>query len=826
VLSFVVDYILIRDASGGGGNDLTDPANYPTYPVGATDTFYGALYNNTQGYLGDVSSIATWTSGDMDIVTVSSPGTTSTITCSNTNYGTVDITLEEWTGHTATTQVTVLEPTIDYMIIRDSPDGGGEEIGDMEYEMWDEDTFYAAGYNDTAGHLYDISVDWSSDDTDVGTVTTPGSQTTFSAVYEGTCIVTGDYGGGISDTTGTLTVTYPLNLTVDDSGGEMFTTISEALEYAQNGSTIYVFEGTYTEDFTIELSITLVGESKTNTIIDGNGADKVINVEADDVTIKELTIRNGVYNIYCDETDATDIRYSIIKDYEYGIYDYKTTDAYIAHNTITFGEYGIVTYEAYNDAIRWNNISYNTEYGAKDYNSQLKNCFNWNYFHHNKIAYYYDPDVDLSTMEFDGNIFEDNEIAIKVENASTISITNNTMTRNTYGILLVTASPDIAENEISEAEYGIYSENSSPSIRNNIIGEITEYAIYAEDAESIRILDNTITDSEIIFIDSNVQELRVEDTLVTRVNTSVQDIQLDENSNLETKWEMHLRIIDKNGESIEGATVLIYDAFDDLVAAHITDSEGWIDIVKVLDTVQIGTTTTSHNPYRVVVIKDSKEQTFEVTVGEETIRDIAFEGKAETIQPSGPSFLWIFIFLVGFVVVVGAGAIVIEVLKFGLLSLFLPLYTRLKKEKLLDQPTRERIFGYLIGNPGAHFGLIKDELDLGNGQLVYHLKQLEDAHMIYSREDGAKKRFYPSEVPRAKEGSPNISSIQEKILGIIKKNSGIGQKNIASEIGISRQVAGYHLTKMERKGLIDKEVEGRETRYYFSESNKISHDIA
>jgi parallel beta-helix repeat protein len=814
VLSYTVDNILIRDAPSGGGNDLTDPANYLTFPVGATTTFYGALYNDSQGYIGDVSSIATWTSSDPDIVDPSSPGVFSIITCSDTNYGTADITLEEWTGLTTSTTVTVLEPTIDYMNILDAPDGAGDIVDDIEYEIWETDSFYAAAYNYTAGYLIDTSVEWSSDDTDVGTVTTPGSQTTFTPEDEGTCTVTADYGSGISDTTGTITVTIPLNLTVDDSGGAMFETISEALDYAQDGSTIYVYSGTYYENFTIDLSITLVGEDKQTTIIDGEEAEKVINILSDDVTLKELTIRNGEYNLYNDQVDGTDIRYCIIKEYEYGIYNYKTTDAYIAYNTITNGKYGIVTYEAYNDAIRWNTISYNTEYGAKDYDSELKNCFNWNYFHHNEIAYYYDPDVELSVMEFDGNIFEDNEIAIKVENASTISITNNTFTRNKIGILLVTASPNIIENIISVADFGIYSENSSPMISNNVFSEISDYAIYAKSAESLRIMDNTISDSEIIMIDSNIQELRAEDTTITGINTSLQNVNLDDKSTLEMKWRMHLRIVDSEGESIEGATVLIYDAFDNFISATTSDSEGWIEVVEVLDTIQSGSSTTSHNPYRIVVIKDSKEDTFEITIGEDTTSDISFEGKAQTIQPAGPSIWWAFIFLVGFVGVVGASALLIEVTKFGLISLFLPLYTRLKKEKLLDQPTRERIYGYIIGNPGAHFGLIKEELGLGNGQLVYHLKQLEDAHMVYSREDGAKKRFYPADVPIAKEGTPNISSIQEKLLNVIKDDSGIGQKKLASKMGISRQVAGYHLTKMERKGLINKEVEGRETRYY------------
>jgi predicted transcriptional regulator len=117
--------------------------------------------------------------------------------------------------------------------------------------------------------------------------------------------------------------------------------------------------------------------------------------------------------------------------------------------------------------------------------------------------------------------------------------------------------------------------------------------------------------------------------------------------------------------------------------------------------------------------------------------------------------------------------------------------------------------------------LIKDDLDLGSGQLVYHLKQLEEAHMVYSREDGVKKRFYPADAPRSKKVTPNISDIQEEILGVVEDNSGIAQKKIASSVGISRQVAGYHLTKMAQKGLIDKEVVGRETRYYASKKYSV-----
>jgi hypothetical protein len=392
VLNWTVDYILIRDSPLGGGLDLTDPANYPSYPVGYQTTFYGAMYNDTAGYIGDVASISIWTSNSTVIVEVTSPGSDSTITCSDTEYGIVKITLEDSMANTATTEVTVLEPTIDYIQIRDATGGMGNEIGDVSYEIGETDTFYASAYNNTAMYLRDVSVDWSSDDEDVGTVTTPGSSTTFTAEGIGTCTVTASYNGGMfTDTTGTITVTLPSNITVDDSGGKHFTSIQEAINNAQDGDTIFVYAGTYHEHLTISKSITLMGEEKDDTIIDGDDYGKVIFVTGDNVSISGFTIQDGEYAIYLEETDSTSITYNIIQGYDYGIYCNYTTDAYIAHNTITEGDYGIVTFHANNDAIRWNTISYNTEYGAKDYNSSLKHCFNWNYFYKNKIAYWYDP---------------------------------------------------------------------------------------------------------------------------------------------------------------------------------------------------------------------------------------------------------------------------------------------------------------------------------------------------------------------------------------------------------------------------------------------------
>jgi hypothetical protein len=136
-----VDYILIRTQPGGGGLNLCDPANYTSYPVGAADTFYGAMYNHTAGYFDDVPTNATWLSSDGSIVVVTSPGSSTDLTCDDHNWGTVTITLTT-SGLQNTTQVTVVEPQVDYIQIRDAPNGLGIIITNRTYVVWQVDEYH------------------------------------------------------------------------------------------------------------------------------------------------------------------------------------------------------------------------------------------------------------------------------------------------------------------------------------------------------------------------------------------------------------------------------------------------------------------------------------------------------------------------------------------------------------------------------------------------------------------------------------------------------------------------------------------------------------
>jgi parallel beta-helix repeat protein len=819
VWTYEVDYIVVVSTRYGYGEDGAWIG--PTvYPLGASDVFYAASYNYTGGYIGEVT--VNWSSSNTAVGTVSIPGYYTNFNA--VGAGECTVTADYGSGITNATGVLTVA-TIDDIIIRDAGNDGGNPVMDESFYIGKNVTFWAAGYNDIYGYLGDVDVLWTCNDTYIGTVTSPGTITYFHALHEGTCFVTADLGGGIFNTTGILTVYSPYNYTVNDDGGADFTSIQEAIDHARDGDQIFVYSGTYLEYLIINKSITLIGEDKETTIIDGEDAENVIYISGNDVTLSEFTVQNGDYGIFCDESDSTTITDCKIMDYIIGMYNNRTTGGYVAHNTITNGEQGIVTFEAFNDAIRYNTISHNTVYGAKDYNSQLKNCFNWNYFHHNYIAYYYDPNVNLTTLEFDGNVIEDNYIGIKVAEASTVSLTNNTLARNEIGIYLINASPYIGNNYISDSKYGIYTENSSSTIKDNIISEISEYDIRAELGDSLRILNNSLIDGRMFVLNSNIKELWLKDTILTQVNSKIEDYHLDDESGIEEAWFLHLSIVDESGDPIEDAAVLIYDIYDTLISTEFTGTDGTLKPILLSEQLQNPITTISYNPYRFVVLKDSYQTTTQnITIDEDTTLAISLEKEAATIKTTQSEFPWSTVLAIGFIGTLGAlgaGGLFIEGVKFGLLTLFLPLYSRINRRNVLDQPTRYKILGYIIGNPGAHFGVIKHDLELGNGQLAEHIKHLTNAHMIYSKEDGFKKRFYPVGYPKQEEGEHPFSVIQEKILNIIKSNSGINQKRLASEIGISRQVAGYHLTKMEKEGLIEKEVIGRERKYYPSEKYSV-----
>jgi len=149
-----------------------------------------------------------------------------------------------------------------------------------------------------------------------------------------------------------------------------------------------------------------------------------------------------------------------------------------------------------------------------------------------------------------------------------------------------------------------------------------------------------------------------------------------------------------------------------------------------------------------------------------------------------------------------------EVGKYRLTVLLLPLYTRLNREKMLDNETRGMIRGFIYADPGIHYNELLRRLKLGNGTAAHHLMLLEREGFIRSRTDGNLKRFYPADM-KIIDAPPRLNDVQRIILKKLQESEGLSQRELARILDlphttIHRQVqrmAGLGVLRLERSGL-------------------------
>jgi DNA-binding MarR family transcriptional regulator len=196
------------------------------------------------------------------------------------------------------------------------------------------------------------------------------------------------------------------------------------------------------------------------------------------------------------------------------------------------------------------------------------------------------------------------------------------------------------------------------------------------------------------------------------------------------------------------------------------------------------------------------------------IRDIAIEPVVQILDKEDI----IYVGIGGLLAIAVLGAT--EFGKYGLIKLiFLPLYSRVRKEDVLDHFVRGQIYGYIMSHPGEHYNGIKQALKVNNGTLSHHLKTLEMQGYLKSQRDGTYKRFYPvgTKIPRSK--GIQMSDLQIEIVDAIRQIPGITQKEIAKREGITQQSVSYNLRILVRFGVLRCVRNGVRKKYFIVEES-------
>jgi DNA-binding MarR family transcriptional regulator len=147
-------------------------------------------------------------------------------------------------------------------------------------------------------------------------------------------------------------------------------------------------------------------------------------------------------------------------------------------------------------------------------------------------------------------------------------------------------------------------------------------------------------------------------------------------------------------------------------------------------------------------------------------------------------------------------------------TLVFPLYTRLKKEEILDHFVRGQIYGFVMSHPGEHYNAIREHLKVTNGTLSHHLRTLEMQGFIKSSRDGVLKRFYPQDMRIPRDKGIKLSDLQMGMVEVIKNSDGATQAEICRELGVSQQCVSYNLRNLSREGVLRFERDGRAKKYF------------
>jgi titin len=250
-------------------------------------------------------------------------------------------------------------------------------------------------------------------------------------------------------------------ITVDDDAPADYSTIQDAITAAIDGDTVYVYAGTYNENVVVDKMITLQGEDRDTTIIDGIFGDAVF-VTANWANITGFTVTGAGGGGSDGGVELNNVNNCSVKN------------MYITGN----GRDGMRVLNTVDSVIEDNIMEGNGDEGIHIQGSFRNNIFNNTAFNHHSgggggggadgILVYQSSDNTV-----DGNILYDNDNGIDVVDGSDNNVINgNDANLNSQNGIIVDNSDmnTLTNNIVADNIYGIQLVNSySNTLTSNIM---------------------------------------------------------------------------------------------------------------------------------------------------------------------------------------------------------------------------------------------------------------------------------------------------------------------------------------------------------------------
>ncbi|HEX2021813.1 MAG TPA: winged helix-turn-helix transcriptional regulator [Candidatus Thermoplasmatota archaeon] len=211
--------------------------------------------------------------------------------------------------------------------------------------------------------------------------------------------------------------------------------------------------------------------------------------------------------------------------------------------------------------------------------------------------------------------------------------------------------------------------------------------------------------------------------------------------------------------------------------------------------------------------RDAEEMTFDLVSGglvqvasshAETRRAIVGPPAAASVPPPRASASAV---TAQGVTLAGATAAVTGLALLALVAklVLLPLYTRLRRERLLDNPVRARLHDLVRREPGVHRAVLVEALGVGEGATRHHLRQLVAARILSEIEvDGYARYFVAGDVPpdAARRAAVLRAGSNARVYELLAAEPRLTLREAASRLGLSAPTIHRAKAKLTRAGLL------------------------
>ena len=147
------------------------------------------------------------------------------------------------------------------------------------------------------------------------------------------------------------------------------------------------------------------------------------------------------------------------------------------------------------------------------------------------------------------------------------------------------------------------------------------------------------------------------------------------------------------------------------------------------------------------------------------------------------------------------------------------------KARLNQNDNRNRVYDFIVKNPGSTLYEASRGTDMNIGTVRYHLFILGLNHKIVSsRMDGKYIRHFTNSNTYSKEEQLILSLVKRgtlgKILAILIEKPGISNVQISRELGITESEVSRYVGELAEKGLVTKALAGKDRAYTINESKR------